>query len=139
MAMRKFLVCVIVFSMFAGLQIGKKVTAEELRGVKLSFKVLESYSDDQTVNMLVRLRAENTSSTPVNNLIATVSHTENIQVHIDAIYFEDITGGETALSPESFNISLQSSNSQEPPQNKLIWQVEYVNSDGERVVERVSL
>ena len=28
--MRKFLVCVIVFSMFAGLQIGKKVTAEEL-------------------------------------------------------------------------------------------------------------
>ena len=56
--MRKFLVCVIVFSMFAGLQIGKKVTAEELRGVKLSFKVLESYSDDQTVNMLVRLRAK---------------------------------------------------------------------------------
>ena len=137
--MRKFLVCVIEFSMFAGLQIGKKVTAEELRGVKLSFKVLESYSDDQTVNMLVRLRAKNTSSAPVNNLIATVSHAENVQVHTGAVYFEDIGGGETALSSESFNISLKSSNSQEPPQNKLIWQVEYVNSDGERVVEKVSL
>ncbi len=135
MIINKF-VWLIAFVVFVGFPIEKDVLAEESNSsIELSYRFLEGYNDDQTLNMLVKLRAKNISGAPISNLVASVSFVENIRVDIDTIYLGDINNGDTRLSTESFNISYEGSSTQDRPQTKVIWKVEFDDVHGNQIVE----
>lgn len=123
-----------------GLMTGKSIFAEEANNINLSYKVLESYSDDQTLTTVVRLRAENTHSTPIYEVVARKIYTDNVSVEKDEIYLGNINAGQTIVGSDSFTITINiESFDQEPPQKEIVWRVEYTNISDEHIVEDVTL
>jgi len=50
----------------------------------------------------------------------------------------DINPREIVVSSESFEISFADSFSQEAPEKEIVWRVEYVDTNGERICQQVS-
>lgn len=141
MRSKKFVCWVIFFAfIFVGLFFGNRVLAEEEKNIELSYKILESYSDDQTLTMIVKLRARNISPSPLYGVTALVNFTSNISINTDKVYLGDISVGETVVSPESFTISMSvGSLDQEPPQKEIVWRIEYINANDDTSTENIYL
>lgn len=135
----RYFVWVIVFFVFVGFLAEKKIFAGGSSTIKLSYRVLEGSSDEQALNMLVNLRVANKSSTPIHDFTAYVINTNNVTIDdVDKIRFSSIGAGETLLSSESFNVTVDIRlPDQEQPQSQVTWEVEYFKGT-DLVVEEIS-
>lgn len=139
MKLNKF-TSLIIFIVCLGLMAEKPIFAQEANNINLSYKVLESYSDDQTLITVVRLRAENTHSTPIYDVVAKKAYTNNVSIDKDEIYLGDIDAAQSIVSSDSFTITINiESSDQEPPQKEIVWRVEYTDINEEHIVEDVTL
>jgi hypothetical protein len=128
----------ITFSVCLAFLIVKITIAEEPNNIKLSYKIIESYSEDQKLTMVVRLRAKNTYFATLYGVVAKKIYTHNVTIDKDQVYLGDIAPGDTIASPESFSITMTiESSDQEPPQTETIWSVEYSDINGDLFVEEV--
>ena len=119
----------------------KKVGAEEniKHIIKLGYKILETSSIDENVNILAKLKVKNTSSKPIHGVKAIVLSTNNITIDINEIYLGNINPKETKESTETFNLSFKRSASQDSPQREIVWQIKYSDANGNLFVEEVIL
>ena len=106
--------------------------------VKLSYLPLENSSNGKTFTMKAKLKAENTGSEPIYDVKATVASVNNITINVREISLGDINPRETVVSSESFEISFVDSLLQEAPKREIVWRVEYVDINGERICQQVS-
>ena len=106
--------------------------------VKLSYLPLENSSNGETFTMKAKLKAENTGSEPIYDVKATVASVNNITINVGEVSLGDINPREIVVSSESFEISFADSFSQEAPEKEIVWRVEYVDTNGERICQQVS-
>ena len=130
----------IILALCLNLTTVKLLFAEGSNNIELSYKMLESNSDDQNLIMTVRLKAKNTSPLPLYGVIARTNYMDKVLINTNEIYFGDINAGETALSSDSFIIIIDiASADQGPPQIEIVWSVEYNNANGSLLVEDIVL
>jgi hypothetical protein len=116
------------------------VLAEESTNIKLSYKILESQNDGNSLTMTVKLKAKNITTDPIYNLTATNIHTSNIGIDINQLLVGDINPNHTATSTESFIITIDIPISdQEEPQSVAVWSIEYTDELGNPIIEEISL
>ena len=130
----------IILALCLNLTTVKLLFAEGSNNIELSYKMIESNSDDQNLIMTVRLKAKNTSSLPIYGVIARINYMDKVLINTNEIYLGDINAGETALSSDIFIITIDiASADQEPPQIEIVWSVEYNNANGNLLVEYIAL
>ena len=114
------------------------ISAQETSSIKLSYQMLESQKVNDTLTMTVKLKVRNTASGPIYNLFATNTHNENITIDTSQIEIGDIEVGKTAVSAESFIITMDvPEGEQGKPKSESVWQVDYEDSEGNFVIEEI--
>ncbi len=112
--------------------------AEETGIIKLSYKILNTYSDTEKMSMVLKLKARNLSNVHIKNVSISVLYRENMSIDSERIEISDINPGETILSPITFTISKKNQAAQESSLvSTLIWRVEYTKDTGEYVTEEI--
>jgi hypothetical protein len=136
---KKFILCIVLF-VFIRLLSSDSTFAEGTGSVKLSYKIAESNTSAGTLTMLVKLKVQNTGSTPISGVSAKNIYANNIVITADQINIGNINPGETVTGSDSFTITMNTgSSNQEPPQKEAVWSVEYTDVNGNPVVEEVVL
>lgn len=71
---------------------------------------------------------------------ARVNYTDNVLIDTNEISFGDIYAGETAISLDTFTITINIGLAdQEPPNTQTGWLLEYQDANGIRLVEEILL
>ena len=139
MKVNKF-VCFVILFLFTGPLFGNNVFADEPPNIKISYKILESQSDDHTLAMVVKLRVKNTASFPIYSVKVTNTYMKNVTINSKLINMGNIGAGQTALSADSFTIIMNvESTNQEAPQMEAVWLVEYYDAVENPVIEEIVL
>lgn len=106
----------------------------------LSYKVLESYSDDTTLTMIVRLRVKNAGLTPLEQVSIQANNSFNASVQAGEIYFDQIKPNETVLSADNLIITIDMSlYDQRAPDTSIVWLVHYIDDDKNTIREEIAL
>ena len=135
------LYCTLLCVFVAGfLTMNKTAWGEGSGSVQLSYKVLESYSDDTTLTMVVRLRVKNTGSTLLDQVSIQVNNSFNASVQASEVYFDQIKSNETVLSTDNLILTIDTDFSEQwPPDANVVWLVNYMDVDGNLVREEIKL
>jgi hypothetical protein len=130
----------IILFVFFGFLIEGNVFADESNNIDISYKMIESNSDDQAIRMVVKLKAKNNTSYPLFDVIARVDSTKNVNIDTNEIYLGDIRPGQVAVSSESLRllISLNLSE-QKAPLVETGWMLEYKDKNYETIIEKIIL
>lgn len=114
-------------------------SADGSGSVKLSYKIVESNSTDNTLNMLAKLKVQNVSSIPIFEVTAKNTYSDNVGIDAGQINIGNLKPGDTFTSSDSFHITMNIGGGQESTQKEVIWSVEYTDVNGNRVVEMFKL
>jgi hypothetical protein len=104
--------------------------------IKLTTKFIRTIQESSTIVVAVKLRAQNLGSTAVSDLNISVAETENITVGTGAFSLGTLGSKGLIESPE-FTLSYPNSMTQESPKSRIVWNVQYFDSDGAQRIETV--
>lgn len=124
----------IIFLLFlvGGTLTAKKGFVENLKGVQLRYEFIKSNNENGITEVELVLKAKNISTNPIYNTIVKLKYIPNgLSITTEQIYFGDLEIGQISSSP-SFFIK---GDSKVIMQSKMIWQVEYTDINGNRIIE----
>ena len=130
----KIVIFIAVILLLSMTLISNSLIAQETGTVKLSYKIISSNNSGQTLSMLLKLKVQNTGSTPILGVIAKNTYTNNVVINAGQINIGDINPGQTVTSTDSFTMTMNTGAGQEPPQKEAIWAVSYTDVNGNVVV-----
>lgn len=113
-------------------------SASDVGEISLSYDIVEKSVDDTggISTLTVRLVVKNIGECAIDKVTAYVAETRGMAVGFDRIFFGLIESGETITS-DSFEIVVETGNSQEVKRRGILWSVEYETRYGTLVVNKV--
>lgn len=114
-------------------------SASDAGNISLSYDIVgKSVGDAGGTSILtVRLEVRNTGECAIDKVTAYVAGTRGMAVGFEHIFFGLIESGQTVTS-DSFEVAVETGNSQHVKRRAILWSVEYETRYGTAVVEKIS-
>jgi hypothetical protein len=121
-----------ILAILLGTLIPANAIASDPTVVKLAYQVVSKSNHDGVLNINAKVKVNNTGTTPIYSVTAAVLQAGGATVERGLLYIGDVKPGESVVSPDFVLISFDSS-TEEPPE--IVWQVEYIDTIGNRRTE----